>query len=858
MVRQRMITPKLEGLYSALFIGLLLILASCNNITSAPSAGASAAATKNVDGWFDNKAYVYKDSPYILAGANYSDRFTNIATFLDKTPEFITDNPQLTANCLIEFNYLDPLFGVYIQYPNRVDDCIQVLNSSDETQPIVRNSNRTYIFSPGTSEFYQVNTMYHLQKAKDSFFKKLQFAYDNIHSLDYRMPKSVPTYLKDSQFYWFNGVANTNAQSYRNSFITAYSACDDVLSAYFAPIGPTLCFGIDKTRQDFRVVQDPSVIYHEFGHAAVAIMLNLRNGTGFSSHPLRSSFTNLGYDEAGAINEGLADYLSYIVTKRPSMGEWFGKPSKQSRPMTEDDPRHIPVLDTTPEGRLSYPQYLLYDPNYPDSPEEDVHYAGSIVAHYLVAFTESLKTHCSLTGDSDGGHDRATSYAMLVLAETLSEIGDLYARGVDDNLNASQYASTTDFFTNLDETNSFLWTQHVNQTNYRRFFQIWAKNTNKYITGNICSDFTRDESEKLLDDYGLLLFKTYNDNGNSTKSRLVYYEDMVAPGDMFIHRGVPPTQVSEDNRRKSVLVSKDLLNLATDVDSTNVNFYIIDNRTDVAGLLKTILYKGMLLPLSNKVASVDYNNSNIKISPGEIVALIPNLFNSSNTTMAGVQLLASDWDHVHVTSTTSGNFKPCVVDTKTTIDQGGEDAQTCTSTYQDYQRLVADPVTKLFPTDASAPVCLVQYDDGVSTRWVSQNEFRKKNGLNLLDKDCLGFSTSGNSEPDFGFSPHECLARFLPGANEAFFSKIEPQQTYYNSVVKTSREPRFNSGNLLVMEVNKWVPPGTKFRCRMRARFSNCSDCYADSTNNDDDYLDSELNGAKPYKVINFEFVVND
>src|SRR4051812_48741507 len=127
MVRQRMIRPKLEGLFSALFIGLLLILASCNNITSAPSAGTSAASSKNVDGYYDNKAYVYKESPYILAGPNYSDRFTRIANFIDKTPEFITDNPQLTANCLIEFNYLDPLFGIYIKYPNRVDDCIQVL-----------------------------------------------------------------------------------------------------------------------------------------------------------------------------------------------------------------------------------------------------------------------------------------------------------------------------------------------------------------------------------------------------------------------------------------------------------------------------------------------------------------------------------------------------------------------------------------------------------------------------------------------------------------------------------------------------------------------------------------------------------
>ncbi len=62
----------------------------------------------------------------------------------------------------------------------------------------------------------------------------------------------------------------------------------------------------------------------------------------------------------------------------------------------------------------------------------------------------------------------------------------------------------------------------------------------------------------------------------------------------------------------------------------------------------------------------------------------------------------------------------------------------------------------------------------------------------------------------------------------------------------------------MIMEVNKWIPPGTKFRCRLRARFSNCSDCYNDSTNGSDDFLESEMNGKKPFKVLNFEFDVND
>lgn len=68
-----------------------------------------------------------------------------------------------------------------------------------------------------------------------------------------------------------------------------------------------------------------------------------------------------------------------------------GKTAKQSRPMAESDSVHITGIAETSEGRLSYPQFLLYDPNYPDSPYEDVHYAGQIVSHYLVALQNPLR-----------------------------------------------------------------------------------------------------------------------------------------------------------------------------------------------------------------------------------------------------------------------------------------------------------------------------------------------------------------------------------------------------------------------------------------------------------------------------------
>lgn len=854
MVRQRM-TTTFALLRTILFLALAGVYASCNPTQVATTGRGS--LTSNTDGSLDGAGLVFKESPFVLTGGGATPGFFDIGK-ITEGPIAITENTSLTANCTITFFF-------YGNYNAEVSNCIRSLGQETDTQPAGRNSDRTFIFPVGSEEFYTTNTLYHLQLAKKTYLSKLKFAYDKVHSLSLATPKSIPSYLKDSGHFWFKGITDINAQELRNSFLNSYSFCDFESNASFRPADTALCFGAFDDFADTYIVQDPSIIYHEFMHAIVSVMLNFRNGTATSSHKFRSNLGRLGYDEAASINEGLADYFSYVMTKRTHFGEWgLGKTSSASRPMAERDPAHIAALDETPEGRLSYPTYLLYNPNNPDKPVVDEHYAGMITSHYLVALTESFKNECGISSEADGGHDKATSYVMLLLAETLSEIGDLNAKGVDDFI--SPFSSGL-FFNNLDSENSYLWSHTVNPASYRRFYQIMAKNIFKFVTGNLCPSFDRNKSEQLLDSYGLLLFKTYNNNGNSTKDRTKVYRDAVS----FIPNQAL-TAVSENNRRKSVLVSKQLLNTATVGSASAVNFYLIDNRSDVDGILSALLYKGLSIPLSTNVASTDYNNGNVRISPGEIVGIIPNLFNGSNTAMAGVQLLANDWDHVHITSTATGNFKPCVFDTVTTTDQGGEAGLSCQNTGgftypdKDYDRLIkrcptSAPCTesqKVFPSQAAAPVCLVQLDDGNSTRWVSQNEFRKKNGLSLQDKDCLGFSTSGVTDKDFTFNPHECLARFLPGANDAFFPLIEPGKNYYQTAVEPTEGRRFNVGNLMVMEVSKWVPPGTKFRCRMRARFSNCSDCYTDSTNANDDYLDYELNGHKPYKIINFEFDVND
>lgn len=838
---------------------VLTLLTSCNPTELTPKNAKSSVMAN--DGTLNGMAYVYEDSPYILGGPNYGPSNVSMSSFVNPIAKFITPNNSLTGNCTMDF------YGPGVT----IGDCIRSLSkASATTQPLPRKADGTYIFPTDSSEFYQVNSLYHVNLATKTFHEKLNFAYQQAMELNtFNEPKSIPSYLMNSKLFWFKAMSSVDKKIFNFDYLTTYSQCDLEGNAAFTPAGPTLCFGGLKEYPGFYFIQDPSVIYHELGHAYIALMMNLRNGINSTNyHPLRSNLGGFGYDEAGSLGEGIADYFSYIMNKRERFGEFaLGKIFKQARPLTESDGLHtIPGIEETSEGRLSYPQFILYDPNNPDVLFEDVHYAGQIVSHYLVALTKELKTSCDLTNQPDGGHDTSTSIIMLLLSETLSELGDLNARGVDSWNSAAENFSIpltgSDFFVNLDSTNSYLWSQFNNPVTYRRFFQTFAKNINKYISYYnpptriaMCPLFTKDKSEKLLDDYGLLLFKTYNDNGNSTKNR---NRNIQSAESQYATPSLTP--VSENNRRKSILVSKQLLDLATRTteNPSRVGFYIIDNNSDMEAVLKELLYKGFTVPTSPNVAGTIYNNNNIRISPGEVLGLIPNLLNNSNSTMAGIQLLATDWDHVHITDTQTGNFKPCVIDSITTEEQGGEKNGTCTSTDTNYYRLLKNTSSNSFPPSAAAPVCMVLSEEGETSKWVSQNEFRKKQGLSLLDKDCLGYTTSATTDQDFSFNPHECLVRFLPGANDAFYSKIDSQKTYYESVIKESDGGSFNIGNVLLMEVNKWIPPGTKFRCRLRARFSNCSDCYTDGTYSNDDFIDSEYNGQKPFKLINFDFEVND
>jgi hypothetical protein len=864
VVRQRMIRPFSLSNNLVVLTTMLLFLFSLSacNPTEITSSGNTAFAV--YDGSMVNKAYIYRDSPYYLEGPNYGP-VVDIKRMIDSSmPEIITTNNQLTSNCTFK-NILIP-------------HCVHSYSSQSPTQQLLnRKSDGSWNFPPGSAEFYQVNTLWHIRKSTEKFFNHLQFGYDflwnNFLTLSLQKRKSIPEYLTTSKMFWFQALSPLNDNFFRNSFLSSYSSCNFESNAFFSPALPELCFGIWSKVPSFMIVQDPTIVSHELGHAFVAIMMNLRNGTNpLDLNDFRTNLISLGFNEAAALNEGIADFWSYVTTQKTHFGAWGLKFTQNSRPITENDPSHISAVRPTPEGRLSYPHYLFYDSNEPEKPFEGIHQSGQIASHYFMALSEELKDKCVF--ETEDKHEEASKRVIFLIAETLSELGDLRSIGADKN-NGDALLDTSGYrFNNLDPKSSFLWAQVVNQVTYRRFFQTFAKYIYRYMPLMGCSDFDKDASEILLDDYGLLLFKTYNDNDNSTVDENVYLKAN-STGTVCNVSSIPClsntpnflTSVNEANRRKTVLISKQLLSIAPRDEQRGLRPNIInDQRASIEKYLSSLLFKGYVMNLSQGLAGVEYNNNNANPSPGEVIAYTPDLYNSSNSPMAGVLLLANDWDHVQITDPTglNGNFKPCVFSNDTlTQDEGGHVGDTCNSTLNTYRRHVKGS-SGLFCNsstgcnEAVAPVCLVQYDDGNSTKWISQNEFRKKQGLALQDKDCLGHTASSTLVEDFTFNPHECLVRVLPGANHAYFSRIDAQKSFKETMYSQNKDYIFKPSSFILFELNKWIPPGTKFRCRLRARFSNCTDCFENPAFSNDDYIDKELNGNKPFKIINLDFEVND
>ena len=237
---------------------------------------------------------------------------------------------------------------------------------------------------------------------------------------------------------------------------------------------------------------------------------------------------------------------------------------------------------------------------------------------------------------------------------------------------------------------------------------------------------------------------------------------------------------------------------------------------------------------------LSYNNGNNKVSPGEIVAIIPNLYNDSNSTMGGVQVLANDWDH------TKGS-KPCNIfeDLWPLSSEGAADLSAGEGVQGgcNYVTRYNGTNAGLESLETNSPVCFAQTTVNNVTQWVTQDVLKSQMGLE--EDKCL--------DPDN--NSRDCFVRFIKGADHAFYSKINSKETWFESIGQ-GESPEIKDSNTLIMEASPWISPGTRFRCRMRARFTNCEECWHDANNSNDNYKDYEFSGPTPFKIFQIEFQV--
>ncbi len=759
-----------------------LVLSSCvpnagNSLRSRDSAsGISGSANVGI-----GQGKILADNPIILSRtASLSDSY-DLNKLLSVAP--ITGNSFLKGNssCL------------------GLEYCFEVRENKNSVSPL-QTTDGKWGFNANSPEFLQVNTFYHLNKVTDMFYsdlnKSFSNAYDQFNSRLY--DTALPLGLMTSP-----GVF----KGYNNPLI-AYSNCDEADNAYFEHANLTLCFGYMTDHPKVKWAQDSTIVYHETGHFFQKLQLNFRNFANIQKVDMGNGY----YDEAGSIGEGLSDYYSYFVNGRTHFAEWAaGRFLNASRPMKEDDRVHSSAVSSDPDQRLSYPQYIGYDPNRPTIPVEDIHYSGMIISHYLVALTEDLQSKC-LMNKRD-----ASDMVLHLLNETLAEHGDLSSKGTESNLTGLAKI-------NLNSVKSYEWFSKVNPLNYRSFIQTFAKNILNNLGNpslNRCNNgvYSKDQIESLIDQYGLLLFRTYNEN-----------RDLSAPG------VVNNTAVNPINRKKSVLISKDLLILDPTANASIA--YVIDNMTQIKNALTNLQASGLIGSLSTQTPSdLGFNNNNGKVSPGEVVGLAINLYNNSNSTMGGVQILASDWNHADAAiGATKG--APCTFSTSLTSDQwplASEGGVPCATIKAD-----AD--------DDFAPVCFIQSNENAATKWVSQKDFKTKMALD--SSSCLDPSNNGK----------DCFIRAIKGADQAIFSKLNPKSTWAKTMADptSGQAPTLEWGNVIFFEVSKHIPPGTVVDCRLRARFTNCDDCYHDSTKSNYDYKDTDYNGPRPYKIIHLPISIID
>lgn len=758
---------------TALLLVSVAVSSCIPSVSSNPRSRLSANATNSNVGLYQGK--ILADNPIILS----NDPSLSLKYDLNK----LTSVANITTNSFLQGN------------PNcsGLTYCFEV-RQYKESVSALQTTDGKWGYSAASEEFLQVNTYFHLNKIFDQFFSNLGLSYGNAYD-SFAFPiydTAIPLNLYNS-----DGTFNLNNQT-----LMAFSGCDLENNATYDQATESLCFGYTGSKKELRWAHDSTIVYHEAGHFFQKLQLNFRNTASVT----KAQLGNYLYTEAGSIGEGLSDFFSYYVNGRTHWGEWAAGKLGGSRPLSEDDALHVPSLSTDDDQRLNYPQYLNYDPNDPEIPVEDIHMSGMIISHYLTALSVDLQSKCSVTSKD------AREFVMSILNETMAELGDLTSKGT---VNGSVGK------VNMDATNSLQWLSTNNPINYRSFSQTIAKNLLNTIGNaglNRCNGtyYTRDNIEGLLDSYGLLLFKTYNQHRNLTNTSTKIN-----------------TQVTATNRKKSVLISKNSLILDPTTGASSA--YVIDSRTQIAAGITQLQSSGLIGTMSAQTPSdFGFNNGNSKVSPGEVVAIALNLYNNSNSVMGGIEVLANDWDHAD-----TATKKPCLFDSNLSND-GWPLSSEGASTDTNCQTIGAS-------TTEFAPVCFVQSNESSATKWISQHEFKEK--MSIDTNSCLDKSND-----------KDCFIRAIKGADKAYFSKINPKSTWGQTMAnpKTGKAYGLDWGNVLLFEVSKHIPPGTVIDCRLRVRFTNCEDCFHDSTRNNNDYYDFEYNGPRPFKIIHLQIPITD
>lgn len=771
---------------------LIIFSSGCLSTKSGGKRKASGGVNNTPSTVSPNYGRYFTDNIVGKTGASNFNDSTDLSRYLDPEQKFISSSNFLRHSCT--------------QGSLTVQNCIEV--TKDENTSVTEFADRRFAYPMKTEEFLQIQTFANMRDITNRFFENLAFSYNlQFNILGYRSAHPNDLYTHSNYAFWNSGRT-----------LKGYANCGVANNASYDPALSEVCMGHVEAPNKINVfmAEDPTITYHEMGHAFAKVLLNTRTIAN-TSVEVKTDLGYLSYDEAGAIGEGLSDYYSYYVNQRTHFAEWgLGLFLNASRPLAENDSQHIGGLEETATGRLSYPQFLNYESNRPELIIEDVHNAGQIMSHYLVAMTKDIAQTCSFSTTT------AQNYVIHAISEAFAEMGDQSSQGYD---------GATESKVNLMSSQAAKWISTVTPINYRRFTQTFGRyilSTLSNIMYPVCNGtvYPQDNFEALTDSYGLLLFKTYNNDLNGITSG---------------HSG-SRTSVTSTNQVNSVLINKSFVKLED--RSGKSKAIIIDNRESVASTLQNLKDRGIITDASTLIDDqLRYNNNNGRISPGEIVGIIPALYNNSNTTMGGVQLLGNDWDH------TKGG-KPCNTfeDAWPSSSEGAADLTAGEGVQGgcNYITRYNGQNSVLEPNEYISPSCLVQITEDGVTKWATQSKLKTQ--LRLEDSLCLN--------PD---NHHrDCFIRFIPGGDHAYYSKIDSKKTWAETMTSGSQTPEFKSSNSLFMEVSPNIPPGTVFNCRLRARFTNCEDCWHDSTNGNDDYLDYEFSGDKPYKIIHFKFEVVD